>query len=117
MQDYKFSEAVKMSAINMRWCIGYLSPEEQLAWLRKAKAALDNEKKRYTRSKPPPSYIFVLDNVDESNRKDILRIHGQTVRKAEYYQKLWPKAGLEVQDSERKCLNGEYIAVMMWALY
>ena len=69
----------------MRRCIGYLNQEEQIAWLRKAKAALDNVKSKYTKTKPPVSFIFVLEYVDERNKTDKLRIQGQTVETAKYY--------------------------------
>ena len=51
MEDYVFTR--KYSAIYVRWCIGYLARPAQLAFLKKAKAALANEK----------SFIFVQDNV------------------------------------------------------
>ena len=66
MQNFPFEQSPKYSAIYVRWCLGYLTKDEQIDFLKRAKAHLDNLPGRYTREEGPPSYIFVLDNVDES---------------------------------------------------
>ena len=95
MQDFVFPKEYKYNAIYMRWCIGYLSEEEQITWLKKAKMALDNPKgTRYGRKSPPPSFIFVLDNVDERVKRDEAVYRNQKVESRVYYEALWLKAGL-----------------------
>ena len=42
MEDYEFDIISKYSGIYMRWCIGYLTRDEQIKFLKKAKAALAN---------------------------------------------------------------------------
>lgn len=57
MEDYQFGRSY--SAIYLRWCIGYLTPERQVAFLQRAQAALGNNPNRR-----PTCYIFLMDNVD-----------------------------------------------------
>jgi len=117
MQDYEFTLKRGYNAVYMRWCIGYLNKAEQIAFLKKAQKALANPTDRYSRNNPPPSYIFVLDNVDERHKRDKAIYRGQKVETADYYQRLWAEAGLDCQSIQRKNLNSDYIAVLMWALY
>ena len=60
-----FDELKKYNAVYMKWCIGYLKRDEQIKFLKKAKKALKNPKKVYTRTNGPPSYIIIMDNIDE----------------------------------------------------
>ena len=77
MQDYKFGPYRSYTGIYMRWCLGYLNRDEQIDFLQRAQKALANEPGRYSRTNPPPSYIFVLDNIDyDKNRKEPLKIKG-----------------------------------------
>ena len=87
MQDYEFKQIEKLNGIYLRWCIGYLERDEQISFLKKAKQALDNDKIVFSRRNGPPSYIIVLDNIDDKvNRKFKLVIDNQKVQTEEYYQ-------------------------------
>ena len=71
----------------MRWCICYLEREEQIAFLRKAKEALDNKIGKYSRTNGPSSYIIVFDNIDDIvERKKKLNVDNQDVQTEDYYE-------------------------------
>ena len=102
----------------MRWCLGYMKREEQLEFLKRAKAALDNKPKHYSRTKGPPSYIIVFDNIDDDiEREKPLEVYGQTIQTIKYYEELFAEAGLEIHRQERKQTLKKYFAVKMWALF
>ena len=97
MQDYSFEENEKLNGIYLRWCIGYLKREEQIKFLKKAKQALDNNRVVFSRRTGPPSYIILLDNVDDQvDRKNRLMIDKQEVQTEEYYEKLFIEADLTI---------------------
>ena len=53
MQDYEFRSTYSLIALN--WCIGYLSDEELVTFLKKCKAGLGE-------NKYPNGCLIVLDN-------------------------------------------------------
>ena len=59
MQNYYWTE--EFTCIFMRWCIGYLSEDEAIAFLKKAKDHLYKKPIESTRSHFPSSYIIVID--------------------------------------------------------
>ena len=77
MQDFDFEVMGPYTGIYMRWCIGYLQREEQVEFLKGAKTSLLNGSPPYSRKNAPPSYIFIMDNIDDdTKRKKPLRIKG-----------------------------------------
>ena len=79
----------------MRWCLGYLERNEQIAFLKKAHKALGNKPCKYTRNNQPSSFIFVLDNIDDKKDREVpIKIKDQTVQPEEYYSDIFNEAGL-----------------------
>ena len=77
----------------MRWVAGYLNDDQLVGFLFNARAYLDNDKSRSTRSNNITSYIFVLDNI--ANKKDGEKtVNGERVRFKSSLEKLFKKAGL-----------------------
>ena len=118
MQDYKFDDIGEITAVYIRWCLGYLEREEQISFLRRAADALVNTPGKYTRSNGPASYLFIMDNVDdEADRKEPLKYNGQIIQTVQYYLELFQEAGLEIHRQKQKSLNPNYWRVGVWALY
>ena len=108
----------KVNGFYMRWCLTYLSRQEQISFLQKAQATLDNGPGRYSRTNGPSSYIVILENVDcHPNRKNILEHKGHTIPNEDYFTKLFAEAGVEVHREAFKLLMKGYFAVKIWALY
>jgi len=61
MQEYKWQ--FFYNAIFMVWCAGYLEKGELVSFLRKCKARLITEGVRISRTNPPYSFIFLMDNI------------------------------------------------------
>ena len=72
----------------MRWCIGYLSKDEAIAFLKKAKDHLYKKPIESTRSHFPSSYIIVIDNVLEPGKKEKIK-RGQTIRTKKQLTKIF----------------------------
>ena len=84
----------------------------------RAANSLSNKPGKYSRTKGPPSYIIMMDNIDDkTDRKEPLRIKGQTVQTEQYYQELFQEVGLEIHRQESKSLNSGYLRVSSWALF
>ena len=69
MQDYEFDPLLTFNGIYIRWCLCYLNREEQIVFLKKAKAALKNPPGKISRRKGPESYIILMDNVDDGTKR------------------------------------------------
>lgn len=67
MQSYVWEE--EYTGIFLRWCVGYLTDDELVAFLRKAAAHLYNELGVKTRQSDPNAFIIVLDNVAPPGQK------------------------------------------------
>ena len=118
MEAFDFTQNPQYSAIYLRWCIGYLKRPEQIKFLKKAAKALQNEPINYTRTKGPPNYIILLDNIiDNPKKNQVIEVYGQKVESDGYYTQLFHDANLQIQTSQRKSLHSDYLAIKMWALY
>ena len=101
----------------MVWCAGYLGRSDLISFLRKAKARLAKDSSRVTRTTPPQSFIYLLDNVLEDGEKPEI-IKGQLVRSEELLEDIFKEAGLLIHKrSKRELMPGRYRDVRVWALY
>ena len=118
MQAYEFPEMRKYSGIIARWCITYLSREEQLTFLKKAIAGLANEEEKYLMRRGPSSYIIILDNIEDDKTLEAVEvIDGHTIETEDYFRELFSEAGLTVFREESRQLNENYGKPKMWALF
>ena len=88
MQDYEFRSTYSLIALN--WCIGYLSDEELVTFLKKCKAGLGE-------NKYPNGCLIVLDNEPDAMIEPGLVVYGQRLRFPETSEMLFKKAGLGIK--------------------
>ena len=118
MQEFDFTQYDQYSAIYLRWCLGYMPRPDQIKFLQRAQKALNNEETLYTRTKGPPNFIILFDNIDDCpNRKEPLVVYGQTIQSDDYHTKLFLDASLETYTWHRKSLDKDYLAIKIWTLY
>ena len=101
----------------MVWCVGYLSRNELVKFLRRAKNQLDQEWDRMNRRTDPDYHIILLDNVLEPREEPVV-IKGQLVRSQGELENIFKEAGLIVHAcSGRQSMPHPYRDVVVWALY
>lgn len=113
----KFAWPFFYSAIFMVWCSGYLGRAELLVFMRKAKSHLLAVGARTTRQSPPQSFIFLLENVRESEEMPYTW-KGQETRSLKELEAIIKEAGLLVKKcSGKQPMPGNFSDVCIWALY
>ena len=117
MQDYVFNPLLTFNAIYIRWAIGYLARDEQIAFLKKAQSALKNPDVLVSRRRGPESYIILMDNIDDgTKRKKPISHKGQVIQSEQYYEQLFKDAGLLAFKEHTYELNDLFFGTKVWAL-
>ena len=115
MQTFKWS--FSYSAIFMVWCAGYLSSNDLVVFLKKAKAHLICDTKRVSRNRCPESFIFLLDNVLNEGEEAMI-VKDQWVRTERQFENIFNEAGLLVyKRSSRQQMPSGYRDTVVWALF
>ena len=84
---------MKYNGIYMVWCVGYLTDQELVNFLRTAKSRLITDDEHFTRRSEPKSFIFVLDNLPgEDEAAEVIK--GQRLRTKRQLEILFSLAGL-----------------------
>lgn len=102
--------------IFMRWCSGYLTDLELVAFLKRASQFLNGTSVKTTRKQGPASFIFVLDNVLEEGEKPF-KLLGQRLRHRKTFEELFKQAKLLVyKTTVEAVIHTKFRKVVMWAL-
>ena len=101
MQEYKWQ--FFYNAIFMVWCAGYLEKGELVSFLRKCKTRLVTEGGRISRTNPPYSFIFLMDNI-RGEEFTLFQWKGQWVRSVAEYKDIFKEAGLIVHKQSEEML-------------
>ena len=112
-----FNWRFKYSTIYMVWCVGYLSDEELIVFMRRAKSQLITDDGAMRRSSTPTSFIIVLDNLlGEHEQAEVVK--GQRLRTSRELETIFSSAGLLIKEKScAEAMPSTYRDVMLWALY
>ena len=110
-QEWKWE--YKYDAIFSIWSIGYISAQEIVQWLKRAKAQLNNPR---IMKEDPKCFIWILDNFGE--KEEPYKKGEQWHRPPKVLEALFEKAGLKIfKGPIKKNLPEPYGEIVIYALY
>ena len=115
MQSFLWEE--QYTGVFVRWCIGYLSDKELIAFLKQAAIHLYKSSKARTRGSNVRSLILVMENVAPPG-ETLGPFDGQITRNEKDIERVFGRADLSIYDkSDLTVLHKGYRPVRVWALY